>query len=494
MQNSGISRRIDGSYTGRTFPVYFDSNDEMGELQILRLQGKEGKALPVAPFLIRKSIQRFLGGNIDSAFKEGGGRTYALKVRNSRHFNRLLAMTKLDDGTPIEIVEHPTHNSTRCMVFCRDSVDMPLEEIEEELKEQGIIKVHRITKRVGDGRQNTPLLVCTVRGTVRPESIYFGFDRIPTRPYYPMPMQCFNCWAFGHTKLRCKASAPVCGNCAGTHALEEGQRCTEEPYCSKCDNNSHSLRSRSCPDFVKENQIQKLRVDYDCSYNDAKKMFLEENRSDRPTYAQVANRPNIASVIPAAAKTVVDNSEEFRQINSRIDKLITVIENRDQRIAALEASFNGKQAPSTLPPSVEELLAKQEEKHNLQMDAIIKQNEYLRETNLKLHKELKELRQVLENRQLQETTIDEMEATSDANDPILTEILNSIESSPAVSPDNSPNPSISNLRDTPRPINKSPKSNPPNNNTTPKRAASEVLLQRTNTKKKKELSGSKPRR
>lgn len=404
-------RYIDGSYTGRTFPAYLDNDNNMGELVILRLQGVDDRPLPNAPFMIRKSISRYLNGRIDSAFKEGGGRTYALKTRSVAQVQKLLEMVKLDDGTPIQIIEHPVHNSIKCMVFNRDVIDFPTTELEEELADQDVTKVHRITKRTGEGRENTPLLVCTIRGTVRPEHLYFGYDRIPTRPYYPSPMQCFNCWAFGHTKLRCKAAAPVCGNCSGTHPITEDRKCNEPTYCRKCKNGEHPLGSRTCPEYQRENSIQKIRVDFDCSYPEARRRLQEETNDQRPSYAQVANNDNRNAAEAVQTGTTHNNSTDFQRLSSRIEQLITVIEQRDQRISALEASVFGGPAMATTNPSIEELMAQQETKFNAIIANLERQNENLRAMNLKLLNEVSELRKSIIPRPAESTM--ESESTND---------------------------------------------------------------------------------
>lgn len=393
--NSGTSRRIDGSQVGRTFPAYFDHNDEMGELMILRLQGVNGHPLPTAPFMIRKSIHRFLNGKIESAFKEGGGRTYALKTRSKAQFAKLQQMTKLDDGTAVQVIEHPIHNSVRCMVYCRDVVDYTTTELEEELAEQAITKVHRITKRVGDGKQNTPLLVCTVRGTVRPDHINFGYVRCSTRPYYPSPMQCFNCWAFGHTKIRCKSASSICGTCSGAHPIAENRKCTEPVFCSKCNNSSHALASRSCPAYQSEDRVQRIRVDQDCSYPEAKRILQAEMTNTRPTFAEVAHSGLAGETGGGTIAPITTNhSAEFQHLNSRIDELISVIQQRDERIASLEATVTNTRKLNT---PVEQLLAHQEEKFNATLQVLEKQNQQLRELNLRLINEMHELRKSVQS-------------------------------------------------------------------------------------------------
>lgn len=187
------NQRIDGSYTGPILSSFMDAEQQHGELMLLRLRGVDGRPLPSAPFLIRKSIQAYLGSSIDGAFPEAGGSSYALKVRNRKAFQKLLEFKKLSDDTPVEVIEHPVLNMVRCVVTCRDVVEMPEDELKEELAEQGVIEVRRITRKEGDKRVNTPTLILSFRGTCFPQSVYFGFVHVRPRPYYPSPMQCFNC-------------------------------------------------------------------------------------------------------------------------------------------------------------------------------------------------------------------------------------------------------------------------------------------------------------
>lgn len=238
--------RVDGTFVGATLPTFMDPEGMYGELHLLRISGVNGP-LPNRPFHIRRSVEKYVGGKIEGAFSEANKATYALKVRNLRQFNQLLTMKSLNDGTAVTVTEHPTLNSVRCVVSCRDVIDMPDDELLEELKEQGIKEVRRITRKNGQTRENTPAIVLTCRGTNRPEVIEFGYVRCRTRPYYPSPMQCFNCWLFGHTKLRCQAKSAICGTCSKDHPMTENKECSLDQFCKTCNSNEHRISSRSCP-------------------------------------------------------------------------------------------------------------------------------------------------------------------------------------------------------------------------------------------------------
>lgn len=288
--NLTCSQRVDGSHIGPTLPPYMDKEGTHGELMILRLRGVENRPLPTAPFLIRKSIQSFLGVKIEGAFPETNGSSYALKVRNSRQFQRLLEMKALVDGTPVEVIEHPILNTVRCVVSCRDAVNMSESDLNDELADQGIREVRRITRKVGNERVNTPALILSFSGTRYPEFVDFGYVRCRTRPYYPAPMQCFNCWAFGHTKTRCKAEKQVCGTCSGQHPIVENTKCQEQTFCCNYQVNVHAVSDRRCPAYQKENEIQRIKVNEGISYPAARRPL--ERQTGGNSYANVVDSGN----------------------------------------------------------------------------------------------------------------------------------------------------------------------------------------------------------
>lgn len=373
-----VSRRIAGSYPRATLPAFMDSEGTYGDLHVLRIQGLDKKPLPNAPFMIRKSIQAFLGAKIEGAYPESNRSSYALKVRNIRHFDTLLKMTQLSDGTPVEVIEHPALNTTRCVVNCRDVIDITEQEIVEELKDQGVREVRRITRKSGETRVKTPTLIVSVRGTCQPEFLDFGYIRCRTRPYYPSPMQCFHCWAFGHTRPRCRAVKGICGNCSGDHPILADQPCPEGKYCSKCDSTQHAIRDRSCPAYKKENDIQRIKVDRDVPYPEARRIYEQGNGPK--TYANVT----------------AQNNNELANLNRKIDELTEMLTVRDRRIEQLEAALQGQtlssngtiSSPDVIPPSFQAMLDKQEAMFNRVIKNLVA-------TNIQMQKEVQQLKHTI---------------------------------------------------------------------------------------------------
>ncbi|XP_062556888.1 uncharacterized protein LOC134221717 [Armigeres subalbatus] len=231
-------------------------------------------------------------------------------------------MEKLEHGTAVEVIPYPCR--VKCIAYGRDVIHYDNEELRKELDDQGVDEVHRITKKVGDERINTPLLVLTIRGTSRPEYIFFGFLRCPTRPYYPSPMQCFGCWSFGHTKARCKAQNCICGNCSGTHPINEDRRCDLPKFCGRCNSDQHGISSRSCPGYKAENDVQRIKVDHGCTYPEARRILQQEKRNVG-SYAEAAQRNLTPANQPTQPTPVVDDVSailtEMRTMRKELESL-----------------------------------------------------------------------------------------------------------------------------------------------------------------------------
>lgn len=369
----------------RTMPDFMDPDGAFGQLQILRIQGKNGAPLPIVPFIIRRSIQRIVGGRIEGAFPEAGGKSYAIKTRNTSSINKLLEMSRLDDGTEVEVIEHPVHNQIRLVVSCRDVVNVDTKTLEQELSDQNVKEVRRITRPgSGEERINTPTLILTLRGTCRPEFINFGYIRCHTRPYYPNPMQCFNCWAFRHTSKWCK-NTTVCGKCSQGHPSSKEEPCDSPVYCGKCKSNDHGISEKSCPEFKRQVDIERVRVDQEVSYGQAARIVESKNHPLAPNTTAA-----VVGISPPGTNELTSPNAEIVALTKRIDSLIEALQSRDNRIAQLEqqlAMLNGlphittepdqSPNPDTIiecPPYMKAFLAQQQQMFSNAMKHLYTQN------------------------------------------------------------------------------------------------------------------------
>lgn len=317
-----------GRRNKRTLPVFLDIENRYGDVEFLLLQGVNDAPLPRKPFVISKSVELAAGGTIAGATSESRGTKYTLEVRSKVQVDKLLKLTKLIDDTPVEVIYHPTRNVCRCVATCWDVVDVDTAEIYENLRDQGVTNVRRITRRSLEGFTNTGTMILTMKGTVPPEYIKFGLLRVPTRPYYPAPMLCFRCFSYGHTKARCTGEEK-CNNCSEIH--EKLADCNKPAYCCNCKLN-HPPISRECPVYCVEKEIIKIKIDEGLSYTEAKDAHKSRVTSSKGTFASNVQQRLTNPQISELMQLVEQREEEKKKI---------LVENEDMRkqIAKLQQSL-----------------------------------------------------------------------------------------------------------------------------------------------------------
>lgn len=279
----GIPGPSNANPNDRTMPEWMDQLGMYGQRIILSLRPTENRPLP-NPCIVGKSVEYFCGSSkLESAETEDRGTKYILKTRNAEQAKKLMQITELIDGTKVEIVLHPFLNSSRCVVSCREAINMTESELLSELSPQKISAVKRIFRTEDNQKINTPTLILTVCGTVAPHRIYFGLLSVPTRIFYPRPMICYNCCEYGHTKTKCQKTA-VCTNCSG-NAHAEGEKCCQASYCKNC-RGAHAPVSRKCPLYSKEEKIIKIKVDNGVSFGEARREYEKIHGKD--SYAAIS--------------------------------------------------------------------------------------------------------------------------------------------------------------------------------------------------------------
>lgn len=368
-----ITNIYEGRPTQRTTPEWIDPIN--GQLEILLLRATGERTLPCNPFIVSKTIESVIGPFRNARMQRDQEHRiqYILSVRNKNHLVQLLNIKKLSDGTPIEIINHPTLNQRKCVVACREVLYMDERELVTELKDQEVIEVKRITRKISERNENvpTPTLILTIRGTVIPEFIYFGFIRVPTRNYYPNPMQCFACYKFGHTSKRCRSNTQLCRNCGQTHHHENelDRTCNAISFCVNCAG-EHPSTSRQCPNWITENRINRIRIDKGISYKEAKLTFDAQNNG--PTYAsKVQERLTIAqntvcNKCKCNIPTNADSPNSPTDSNTTIETETSTTESEEESdvpMEIIEATKNIKRKNTQKESASEEQKSSEDETH-----------------------------------------------------------------------------------------------------------------------------------
>lgn len=330
-----------------TLQAWADSKGEHGQLIVLLMEPTEGK-LPNNPFILSRTIKEAVG-TFDSAYRDQA-KNLVIRVRSEKKARKLLGITELIDGTTkVKVSEHPKLNRSRCIVTCHSVNELTDKELEEELEDQGVIGVHRFAKK----GVKTNTMVVTVKGTVPPKEIAFGYEVCRTRPYKDSPLQCFRCFSFGHTKARCTSEKETCRNCSEEHPINKDDAgrtiCAKPAKCKNCDGN-HSPAVRACPRYIEEEKILEIRARNDVSPREARRLYDEEKAAANNSYAAAAKsgtqhqearaeQAKLRKELEETKKAIKAQVEEAKQaLQAELDVTKAALAQAKQEIHRLKAS------------------------------------------------------------------------------------------------------------------------------------------------------------
>jgi hypothetical protein len=184
--------------------------------------------------------------------------------------NALLKATLLE-LYPIQVERHASLNSSTG-VISTDALDgLSYEAIQSFLADLSVSRACRLIGKRDDKLFPLRTVFLTFEVPDLPSHVYLDYERVPVRAYVPNPMRCFRYQKFGHTQQRCTSDI-VCGNCG--EAGNGDSPCTNPSRCVNCQGNHHS-NSKKFPIFLKEKDIQELRVKEGLSFPEARKRYEE---------------------------------------------------------------------------------------------------------------------------------------------------------------------------------------------------------------------------
>ena len=220
----------------------------------------------LSPFAVQKGSQA-VAGTLKSIKRLRNG-SFLVECGKRAQAQNLLRTNRFIDR-PVRVTIHKTLNSSRGVVRCRDLADMSEVEIRDELKDQGVVGVNRVTLKKEGKVIPTNTLFLTFGSPELPKEITVGYLKVKVALFVSNPMRCFNCNKFGHTIQRRKVAAK-CTDCGKDK--HEGQ-CEGPKLCSNC-NGPHASSAKDCPVWQKEKEIQRIRVEKRISFPEARQ-FVE---------------------------------------------------------------------------------------------------------------------------------------------------------------------------------------------------------------------------
>lgn len=278
-----------------------------------------------SPFPLCKFIKGFASNSKIKFLRNG---QILIEVSNERDLINLNNI-KNYDNIPIQFAVHKSLNYSKGIISCFELSNCSEEEIKSELVDQGVVHVKRIYKKGRDNnRSPTNTFILTFESNKLPTHIDFEFLRVKVRPFEPLPVQCYNCFKFRHYANGNNCQVQLCGRCG--HAKHENQ-CTSEVKCINCNQQGHPAWSRTCPAFMKEKEIEKIRTSDRVTYRRAEiiynQRFKNINNDNNIQYSQVVER-----------QTISQTTTEI--LTEQLKQLAIAIQNLTEKVNRIERNGN----------------------------------------------------------------------------------------------------------------------------------------------------------
>lgn len=156
---------------------------------------------------------------------------------------------------------------------------IPLEELLEELKSQGVFQIRKLLH--DRARSHVSLYVLNFVGTTIPTEVKIGYSICKVDQFVPSPMRCYKCYRFSHSSTTCR-SVPVCGRCGQKGHFKENCSTPEtELVCLNC-KESHSALNKNCPAYLQEIEICEAAAARNITIQDARLLLMSQQTSTRP--------------------------------------------------------------------------------------------------------------------------------------------------------------------------------------------------------------------
>ena len=136
---------------------------------------------PVNPFEANKEIINICG-NSPKIRPQGDG-SLVIEVSSPDESERLLKVTKLQ-GHKVSCIPHPTYNQSRGVIYAPELLTIDTEEIQSELKEQNVVTVVRMKKKVENGHIPLPTLILAFNSYRLPNIIKAGWLTFKSKALY----------------------------------------------------------------------------------------------------------------------------------------------------------------------------------------------------------------------------------------------------------------------------------------------------------------------
>ncbi|XP_064467791.1 uncharacterized protein LOC135378634 [Ornithodoros turicata] len=230
------------------------------------------------PFVVAKTLETTIGTRYNAKKLSTGDLQVQIETKEQ---SLALISLRTTDGIAVTTSPQRTLNTIKGVISEDQLLSCTEQELEEGLKEQGVISAKRISmKRDGEMIPTTHIVLCFQLHSL-PTTIKAGYVSCHVRAYIPNPRRCYKCQRFGHGSQVCRGQA-VCAKCPGKDHFSE--TCSTNVRYTNCEG-SHPAYSRSCPFCKEEKQVLKIKTEQNITYRAGQLEFQRKG-----TFSEVARR------------------------------------------------------------------------------------------------------------------------------------------------------------------------------------------------------------
>lgn len=198
------------------------------------------------------------------------------------------------------VTKHKLFNSVKGVVRSRAFGHNTIEEIRENLSNQGVSDVRRVSIRRNNEIIQTDTYILTFELNKLPPIIIYGeFHREIVEEYKHKPQQCYKCQKFGHVAKYCRSEADTCSRCGLQGHVQHD--CRNAIKCYHC-NKDHYSNSKDCDKYKCEEQILSIQMKEKIPRGDAVEITMSHNPQYERLYEN--NTRQRASRLPPTAAAV----------------------------------------------------------------------------------------------------------------------------------------------------------------------------------------------
>ena len=240
----------------------------------------------LSPFIIEKCLQATIG--TPKSVKKLANGTLLIEVSRKQQTENLLRCESFYD-VDVKCTLHKTLNSCKGIIRCPDLSGVPETEIAVELQDQKVSHVKRVMVTRDGKRVSTNTFIVTFCTPILPSSLKIGYMSVRVDVFIPNPLQCYNCFRFGHHERSC-TSKSICKRCGTLH--DDMENCTKDPNCSNC-KEAHSATSRTCSKWLTEREVLRVKYTQSLSFPEARKIVTNQQPQQSTSYATVIKQKAI---------------------------------------------------------------------------------------------------------------------------------------------------------------------------------------------------------